>query len=305
MVDRGEHTTAEERTIAITNAQNAINNCGDPCETLNALREKLRDAQNSRVRDTDRYPFRYNAEVGGTFHGASGTFTCAFSIKAETNACTVQNRGTQFHFVGPWEFRPSSATTGVRVPDTEFMWFGWWSRQALAAPGSFQFRANHGCGYEDCMVTSVAAVSGTFTYRGSAIGQYAIYQPLGGQSGHGSFNADAVLTANFDSTTVSGTISNFRDRPDWELTLKPGTIVGGAVVGPAENTGVSWSIGSTAHDAGTWEADFYSNLPGTDRTGVVPYGIAGTFTANFGEVGVGADTDVVAMMIGAFGAHSR
>ena len=44
------------------------------------------------------------------------------------------------------------------------------------------------------------AVNGTATYSGPAVGYYAIYQPLGTQSGHGEFNATATLTADFDSS---------------------------------------------------------------------------------------------------------
>ena len=42
-------------------------------------------------------------------------------------------------------------------------------------------------------------VNGTATYSGPAVGYYAIYQPLGTQSGHGEFSATATLTADFDS----------------------------------------------------------------------------------------------------------
>ena len=58
--------------------------------------------------------------------------------------------------------------------------------------------------------------------------------------------------------------------------------------------GVTWSINGAPQDSGKWEAQFYSNLPAAESTGVVPYGIAGTFEADYGTV---------ARMIGAFGAH--
>lgn len=284
------------------------------------------------IRDEKRYPRRYVHEFGGTLGGASGSYHCQ-SVDG-TTSCTVLNTGAAFTFSTGWVFYPSSAATGVRVPDDFFMWFGWWSEQTLSNE-TFDFQANHGCGNSttNCAVDTVeASVTGTFTYRGHAAGRYAIYQPLGGQSGHGPFTADAVLIADFgdattDIVTVSGTIENFSDHPDWEVTLKPGTIntagdttVAGPVNDPnttnVTNDGpVSWAIGDNVFDSdsSSWSAAFYSNLTNNDqdraagvaadhqRVGVVPYGMAGAFYAEHGLV---ANSVVVGKMIGAFGAHT-
>ena len=93
---------------------------------------------------------------------------------------------------------------------------------------------------------------------------------------------------------MHGTIDQFSGHSDWSLTLKHGNVNGGAVEPPDD--GVSWSIGGNAHEGGSWEANFYSNLALAQRTGVVPSGIAGTFEAEYTEVG---------RLIGAFGAHCR
>ena len=282
-------------------------------------------SENYALRDQDRYPLRWNYEAGGTLQGASGTFTCASATVPSTDTCTVQNRGTVFHFAGDWRFRPSSATTPVSIPDANYMWFGWWGRETLTDGGAFAYTASHGCSLTgatvdkaDCSpvtVDNLAGVFGTATYRGTAVGQYAIYQPLGAQSGYGAFTATAELHANFDTDKVSGTIDEFSDHPDWVVTLKPGDInttdgqtatVSIADDGDATNNNgpVSWSIGARAYDsdASDWEATFYSNLPAADRTGVLPYGIAGIFYAEHGLV---ESNTVVGKMIGAFGAHSR
>ena len=71
-------------------------------------------------------------------------------------------------------------------------------------------------------------LTGSATYQGIAVGQYAYYQPFGGGlSAGGDFNARATLTATFSDDlnvagTVRGTIDQFDDYPDWTLTLKQG-----------------------------------------------------------------------------------
>ena len=257
----------------------------------------LQYIRGSGFRDEDRYPERYTYSTSGTLQGASGTYRCS-SEMSDTD-CTVQNSGDHFVFVGPWTFRPSSGTTDVLIDDSEFMYFGWWSRQAIATE-DWSFRVFHGP--TGSRATDVSDVSGTATYQGPAVGQYAIYQPLGTESGHGAFSATATLTADFDSTpnTVHGTIDQFSGHSDWSLTLKHGEVGGGAAGNDGTDTadpgGVSWLIGGNAHEGGSWEADFYSNLATGQRTGVVPSGIAGTFEAEYTEVG---------RLIGAFGAHCR
>ena len=136
----------------------------------------------------------------------------------------------------------------------------------------------------------MTGVTGSATYNGTAVGRYAISGTLVANQGHGEFSANAQLIANFDARSVVGTLSRFTGQPNWEVTLRGGTISNAAVTGD----GVTWSIGGDAKDGGVWEADFYSNLPTDESNGVQPYGIAGTFSAAHGDA---------ARMIGAFGAH--
>ena len=251
-------------------------------------------------RDEVRHPFRYSVEERGSLGGAGGTYRCGGASKAET--CDVDYRGGRsFDFVGAWSFAPSSGTVGVDVVDETYMYFGWWSRENLN-PGQddtvWSFRAFHGgIGVDDGRDMNVDDVNGTATYQGPAVGYYAVYQPLGTQSGHGEFNATATLTADFDSATetLEGRIDQFSGHSDWFLTLKRGTINNGTA--SVDTDGVTWSIGGIPHDGGEWEAAFYSNLDETDdRMGVVPSGVAGTFEAEYSTVG---------RLIGAFGAHCR
>ena len=243
-------------------------------------------------RDETRHPLRYSVEVSGSLQGASGRFRCG---GADTStACTVQNRGGSFHFGGTWVFIPSSGTVQILSDDAEFMWFGWWSRYTVSND-TWAFVADHGGN----ALSDVSAATGTATYRGTAAGHYAIAEPVGGESGLGSFTASATLQADFDTNTVSGSITGFSNAPDWSLALKSGDISGGTTgndgTDSADPGGVTWTInGNPAADSGAWEAAFYSNLPVAESTGVVPYGIAGTFEADYGST---------AELIGAFGAH--
>lgn len=247
------------------------------------------------VRNTERYPLRYAVDVGGRLGGASGTFRC--DATDTSTACTVQNRGNTFFFAGPWAFIPSSGTTKVLVADAQYMWFGWWARETPGGDPSWAFQAKHG-GATGAALTDVSAVTGPATYRGTAIGRYAVYQPVGGPSGTGSFTASATLSANFDTNSLSGSVTGFSNDPDWSVTLKPGAIATGTAGNDGTDTndpgGVTWTINGAPLDSGSWEAQFYSNLPADQRVGVVPYGVAGTFQAEYGTV---------ARIIGAFGAH--
>ncbi len=271
-VNRGfENQAAKDTEIA---------NCSDEAACLARVR-------NIPVRNTERYPQQYSVDVRGSLQGASGTFRCS-SATDGGDACTVQNRGGTPHFAGPWRFLPTSATVSVQVPDGQYMWFGWWSRETLPG-GAFAFNTDHG---GPGLLTALTNVMGTATYNGIAVGRYAISGTLVANQGHGDFTADAQLVANFGEDSVVGTLSGFTGQPDWEVSLGGGTIAGAAVTGAADS--VTWSIGGDAKDGGQWEADFYSNLPANQREGIQPYGIAGTFEAEHGDA---------ARMVGAFGAH--
>ena len=94
-------------------------------------------------------------------------------------------------------------------------------------------------------------------------------------------------------------ITGFSNDPSWSLALKRGDISGGNV-GVATPAEVTWTIDGVPDDSGTWEAQFYNNLPTDDgEITYQPHGIAGTFKAAYDPSGVGAR----AAVIGAFGAH--
>ena len=237
-----------------------------------------------RPRDQDRHPDRWSIELSGTLQGASGKFRCGGTDSAAD--CEIQQTGPgNFRFVGTWKFFPSGPTAKVQVPDAEYMWFGWWTRETVAT-GTFQVFANYG---GTNAPTDFSGATGTATYRGPAVGQYAVHDDVGDGSSSGLFTATAELEADFDSDTVAGSITDFSNDSSWSVTLQSK-----AVAATTEGT-VSWSVGDDTRDMGEWEATFYSNFEGgAADTNAQPSGIAGTFTAQHGTF---------KRMIGAFGAE--
>ena len=144
------------------------------------------------------------------------------------------------------------------------MYFGWWKRLQLSNE-AFSFEVFKGGSYAVADIPD--ALTGTATYSGTAVGQYAIYQPLGIQSETGAFTANAVLTADFGAAdaegTLSGRVTNFSNAGDWSLTLMEQDISGGAVARPGDpvaNPSVSWTIAGNSENGGSWDADFYSDV---------------------------------------------
>ena len=239
---------------------------------------------------TDTETTKDTARFSGTFAGASGHFYCAATNPGTPGACNVHHDGDTGYTLmgGAWTFQTSSKTAKVKVPDTNYMHFGWWRRKGT---GTFTYKTFNG---DSAPVNNVSDVSGTAHYVGPAIGQYAIHQSYpGSPSNHGEFKATARLTANFGTTTmVYGSVTGFDVNPDWALTLKETAVTGGSVT----DGGISWTIGGNTDDndaaEGTWAGQFHNELEtfGDQH----PEGISGTFDASY-ESG--------AKLRGAYGAH--
>ena len=231
------------------------------------------------------------AQIRGSYDGASGNYRCSNTGVP----CTVEYTGAGYLFkVGTWTFRTSKGST-VRVPDADFMNFGWWRRKTnetgAFSYGSFSGTSNTG----DAQVDSdFNALEGTARYVGRAIGQYAIYQRLGTQSNHGEFKATATLDANFGNRTAGGTLSGsitgFDVSPGWSLTFNAAEMSNGLLTSPGD---VSWTIDGNTEDGGTWTGQFHSEgaYDGQD-----PDGLIGEFNAEYDDVG---------KIRGAYGAHKQ
>ena len=228
--------------------------------------------------------------ISGRYDGATGNFECTAT---GNDTCTVTRLGNRYVVEGTWTFYTRKSST-VLLDDDSYMYFGWWRREDKANE-SFSFST-----FSDGMhkVTSgsdpsFTDVVGSVTYEGPAVGQYAIYQPLGSQSGTGSFTARARLEANFGDTntngTLSGQVTNFSNASDWSLTLSSQTI---SATGAVTRGGtVSWTIAGNTEEGGEWDAQLFSE---STYGGQVPEGVSGGFEAQFSDVG---------RLIGAYGAH--
>lgn len=221
--------------------------------------------------------------LSGTFDGASGNFYC------EGTDCIATHFGGNVYSLtggGGWTFR-ASKTARVSVPDDSHTRFGWWKNANLETDAfSFSIFRN-GVGSPHSLFTSL---EGTYTYRGRAAGQYALYSPIAASSSTGEFTADAMLQASFGATdTISGSITGISGQPGWSLTLNETTIENTGAFTNASD-GIVWSIDGYTETGGNWAGQFYFDA----EVGAVPTAAVGTFTGHYGDEG---------RIIGAFGAH--
>ena len=181
--------------------------------------------------------------VRGTYDGVSGTFTCTMTNCAagvsDPNPATLQRRFTTDN---TWDFVPSRHTAGVQMDhDTEFLYFGIWFEEPdnVADPHDFEFILGGNNPRPETTFTATEVLSGTYRFRGGAVGKYATRNQLGESDRVGTFTAQANLTAILGDDhpvedqrdTLTGLISSFRDSgtgtalgDDWEVTLSRGDI---------------------------------------------------------------------------------
>ncbi len=241
--------------------------------------------------------------IGGTFAGAPGRFRCD---PTSANSCisTVADGGGVTLGGGTWTFTPNAGAMALQADDG-YQWFGWWMHKA--ADDSYHFAAFTGSSANNAAPTALGALQGTATYRGAAVGTYAMYA---GGAKSGDFTADAELTADFGDGTAEGTISGMIDNfsgagmNGWSLELQELSLnaTGAFSTATDETAGattdmnrVIWSMGDddAADPAGMWAGQLYNEVgTGEPRAGT-PQAAVGTFTAEYGPTG---------HMIGAFGA---
>ena len=243
-----------------------------------------------------------NILVPGSFHGVSGTYSCAPSTPADGCSAAVAAKGFTLAG-GTWTFTPGDANARVAdVPDADYVSYGWWIHKAVN-DGDFTASVFWGVKGTVPEARNLNALNGTATYVGGAAGKYALYSATGGTNDAGHFTARATLEADFTSNTeetaISGTIDNFTgadgEARDWEVKLNGSQIGDDGLIGRGSgNTGAdtAWTIGVTAaSDSGEWDGRLYDN--GDDG---VPQVAAGTFYSEYGLEG---------KMVGAFGANRQ
>ena len=238
------------------------------------------------------------AQVLGTFDGAEGIYVCP---AAGGSPCTSSlKHGGGIALEGGrdgWKFLPVPGAD-VAEPDASYRYFGWWLRRSGGAYFIGTFHAGVGDAAEEFF--RLAALQGPASYRGPAVGMFAIADENAGSLGR--FAATARLTARFgdgiDFGTVTGTIDGFTvngEAMPWTVDLGAAGIGadGSIAATEADAARTVWSIGDEPGAAPggpppTWEGQFHE--ASEDR---VPMAATGTFEAGRGDN---------ARMIGAFGA---
>ena len=232
----------------------------------------------------------------GTFHGVAGTYECT------TPPCTLStaNDGMMSSTGGPWTFTPDSDLAGeimIDLPDTDYLYFGWWLKEPTDAEGAYAFKTFSGGTVPftvgNKFTSGADGLLGTASYRGRAAGQYVTKDFSGGVLSGGTageFTATALLTANFggddiavnDQFNIRGSVTAFRDvernraLDGWRVTLnKVDLAPGSASFGGAAGDTTTATLGGVT-GTGTWEGAFFGNA----RADGKPGSVAGVFDAH-------------------------
>ena len=261
-------------------------------------------------------PFDDGDRFTGAFDGAPGTYTCVSTCTLSTNL-----DGELDEVGGVWHFTPDDTEFLVPVPDSDYVYFGYWMHESEVNDAPVFMVAAVAGGTAESPIGTVQVLEGLATYEGSATGVYVkrtvspdneIESRAGGQ-----FVADATLTASFgggdvpsnDHYSIVGMIQDFRDRyggtidSTWDVALEKalfGTQQGVVLSGANNNEFSGATEGDPGLAAGAWNGRFFgpaavdSDDTMTGNQSTFPSGVAGTFNARFtnGEV------------LGAFGAET-
>ena len=261
-------------------------------------------------------------EISGSYHGVSGTYRCT---PTSESACAVDSLGKDkglslvFADSSPavWKFKPSNAETRTAdEPDDAYSSFGWWIEEDEDGDtnGVSVFDSFRGTAVaENIVADTFNGLQGTATYKGGAVGQYALRSSTGGLNESGHFTAQTTLNADFDAVDtneggmISGSVHDFKvgdagsDR-DWTVKLNQtafADVTDGTHVSTVASNDDStvWTIGSgddaiSADESGSWMANLRNDKAGGD--GGVPEVATGAFYSEFGDEG---------RMVGAFGAN--
>ena len=223
-------------------------------------------------------------EVDGTFHGASGTYTCV-----ESRGCTVtvNDKGMLTAATDGWVFFPASGARAV-VADADFLSYGAWLKRTTDTDGVLTYNDVETFAMATGVTPSnVDDVVGTATYKGGAAGVYvhnvldSAGETMSATGGH--FTADAELVANFGGTdvaiskqnTLTGTINNYElsgdETQSWSVELEEGDF---------ESTVNAGTFSGTTKGGGN-EGDYSGTFYGVADADTQPGSVAGEFNAHF------------------------
>ena len=233
--------------------------------------------------------------IVGSFDGASGQYVCT---PAMGGACrsSIRHGGGYSLTGGSWKFVPAAGAE-VTDPDAEYQYFGWWLRQTGDASAIATFHAGAGSASDE--FRDLPALQGTATYRGPAVGKFAI-EPRIGEAAGGDFAAVVTLEVDFgdaaDLGTVDGDVEDFTvngETSAWSVSLGSARIGSdGSIAADGNDTALTvWTIGGNEGAVAGTPPAWSGQLHDVGEHGV-PAVATGVFEASYDEVG---------RMIGAFG----
>ena len=209
-------------------------------------------------------------KVRGTYQGAPGYYYCK-------EDCQVQVRRGGLSLYAGWRF-VHDPDAQVSLPDSEYLYFGWWVRSNSSddvprlATAFFGFE---GVNLEESKTTSARDYNGSATFEGPAVGQYAIHDPLNGKGEGGAFEAKATLKARFGNPNnvrdagLSGVIDEFRlnggsEDPGWSVELVKSNFETAGKKVTKRGTKTVMSIGDVKGPEvlNSWEARLFDTTPG-------------------------------------------
>ena len=175
---------------------------------------------------------------------------------------------------------------------TSVMEFAYWASQNQTSPFTVSsvdtFVREHPDMMFDAVTDMPDKLTGMAKYNGLAAGYYAIEEESNGE-----FTADAMLTADFGTNTVSGMIDSFMpmtgddDLSPWKLTLSAATFMDDGTFGNAFD-GTTSGQSDGGGQKGMWNGQFLGKAnPGTDlesamdMTNDYPEAVIGNFTGHF------------------------
>jgi len=226
--------------------------------------------------------------IDGSYYGVSGMYLCT----PNNGECRVERKKDGYTLgVGTWKFKASNPEARVmQMDDTIYASYGWWLH--MSEDGKIYTASAFAADKGDVpSAADITALLGKATYTGGAAGKYALSSSTGGTNDAGHFTAKAVLEANFDDDTITGTIDTFiggdgKSR-DWSVELMESTVADNGSITELKKT--VWTIKDDAADAaGQWSGTLKDN--GQNK---VPKVATGTFHSAYGTDG---------NMVGAFGA---
>ena len=289
---------AKGLTFAVANADGSTASTARPSDGTNPGYHIITEDNNplevtSSKFTRDTTPVIFDASSGafsGEYQGIPGMFLCIGTADATcTSAPAPEGKFTLAggsDTAGIWHFKPNSETATTSKGAKLAEW-GWWIENQGEEDEVVRlfYDKTTDSDAPDPVTTPLTIAAGTATYKGDALGQYAVVRS-GTGSASGEFEAKVTLTADFEEDELSGEIHDFNVGTEWKVMLEKQEIGAGGTAAIEGET--KWMMGT---DEGLRSGEWAAQMHGSDSATDTPSHILGGFSAVHSN----------ASMIGAFG----